>query len=57
MILNLLITFVPRDVCNMTVFEEIKKKIMADTMNESYTRKGIQPIFPMITDIGIFQVL
>ncbi|NMA01738.1 MAG: uracil-DNA glycosylase family protein [Clostridia bacterium] len=29
----------------MTIFEKIKEDIMADTMNETYTRKGIPPLF------------
>jgi len=30
---------------NMTIFEKIKQEIMADPMNEQYTRKGILPLF------------
>ena len=33
------------EVCNMIVFEKIKEEIMADAMNESYTKKGILPLF------------
>jgi uracil-DNA glycosylase len=33
------------EVCNMERFEEIKKEIMADTMNNFYTSKGIPPLF------------
>ena len=29
----------------MTIFEEIKQEIIADTMNEIYTKKGISPLF------------
>ena len=29
----------------MTVFDKIKEEIMADTMNYSYTREGIPPLF------------
>lgn len=37
----------------MTVFEKIKQEIMADTMNESYTRKGISPLFKASKDARI----
>ncbi|OJF90775.1 uracil-DNA glycosylase family protein [Alkalibacterium sp. 20] len=29
----------------MTVFEEIKREIMADPMNETYTNRGVSPLF------------
>ncbi|MFY9612702.1 MAG: uracil-DNA glycosylase family protein, partial [Tissierellaceae bacterium] len=29
----------------MTIFEKIKEEIMADSMNEPYTKKGIPPLF------------
>ncbi len=29
----------------MTIFEEIKQEIMADTMNEIYSSKGVPPLF------------
>lgn len=39
--------------CNMTIFEEIKHEIMADTMNISYTSKGIPPLFKASKDARI----
>lgn len=39
--------------CNMTVFEKIKQEIMADAMNDSYTRKGISPLFKASEDTRI----
>lgn len=38
---------------HMTVFEKIKEKIMADPMNESYTEKGIPPLFKASKDARI----
>ncbi|HZK27468.1 MAG TPA: uracil-DNA glycosylase family protein [Thermoclostridium sp.] len=37
----------------MTIFEEIKQEIMADAMNDSYTRKGIPPLFRASEDARI----
>ncbi len=37
----------------MTIFEKIKQEIMADTMNASYTRKGISPLFKASKDARI----
>lgn len=41
------------EVCNMTIFEEIKEEIMADKMNDSYTKKGIAPLFKVSKDACI----
>lgn len=38
---------------NMTIFEEIKLEIMADTMNDAYTKKGISPLFKASKDARI----
>lgn len=37
----------------MTIFEEIKQEIMADGMNDSYTRNGISPLFKASEDARI----
>ena len=37
----------------MIIFEEIKHEIMADTMNDPYTRKGIPPLFKASKDARI----
>lgn len=37
----------------MTVFEEIKQEIMSDSMNSSYTIKGIPPLFKASKDARI----
>lgn len=37
----------------MIIFEEIKQEIMADPMNESYTEKGISPLFKASKDARI----
>lgn len=37
----------------MTTFEEIKQEIMDDSMNHSYTIKGIQPLFKASKDARI----
>lgn len=37
----------------MTIFEEIKQEIMADTMNDIYTSKGISPLFKANKDACI----
>lgn len=37
----------------MTIFEKIKQEIMADTMNDFYTRKGIPPLFKASKDARI----
>ena len=37
----------------MMIFEQIKQEIMADPMNESYTKKGIPPIFKASVDARI----
>ncbi|NLY44901.1 MAG: uracil-DNA glycosylase family protein [Tissierella sp.] len=37
----------------MIIFEEIKQEIMTDPMNESYTVKGIQPLFKASKDARI----
>lgn len=37
----------------MTVFEKIKQEIIADSMNESYTKKGILPLFKASKDAHI----
>jgi uracil-DNA glycosylase len=37
----------------MTIFAEIKKEIMSDPMNESYTSKGIPPLFIASKDARI----
>jgi uracil-DNA glycosylase len=38
---------------DMTIFEKIKQEIMADTMNRSYTTKGISPLFKASKDARI----
>jgi uracil-DNA glycosylase len=40
-------------VCDMTIFEQIKQEIMSDIMNDSYTRKGISPLFKASKDARI----
>jgi uracil-DNA glycosylase len=37
----------------MNIFEKIKQEIMADPMNESYTKMGISPIFKASADARI----
>lgn len=37
----------------MTIFEEIKQEIMADPLNEVYTKQGIQPLFKTSSDARI----
>jgi uracil-DNA glycosylase len=37
----------------MTIFEEIKQEIMADPMNESFTKQGISPLFKASKDARI----
>lgn len=37
----------------MTVFEKVKREIMADPINEPYTRKGIPPLFKASEDARI----
>lgn len=37
----------------MTIFEKIKQEIMADPMNESYTGRGIPPLFKASKDARI----
>lgn len=37
----------------MTIFEQIRQEIMADTMNHPYTIKGIQPLFKASKDARI----
>ena len=37
----------------MTIYESIKEKIAADPMNESYTEKGIPPLFKASKDARI----
>lgn len=37
----------------MTIFEKIKEEIMADTMNNFYTKKGIPPLFKASKDARI----
>lgn len=37
----------------MIIFEKIKQEIMADQMNESYTKKGIPPLFKASVDARI----
>ena len=37
----------------MTIFEKIKQEIIADQMNESYTKMGIPPIFKASVDARI----
>lgn len=37
----------------MTIFEEIKQEIMSDSMNSSYTIKGIPPLFKASKDARI----
>jgi len=37
----------------MMIFEKIKQEIMADPMNESYTKMGIQPLFKASADARI----
>lgn len=39
--------------CNMTIFEKIKEEIIADNMNDSYTSKGISPLFKASKDARI----
>ena len=45
--------FFEAGVNNMIIFEKIKQEIMADPMNESYTEKGIQPLFKASQDARI----
>ena len=37
----------------MIIFEKIKEEIMADTMNVSYTNRGIAPLFKASVDARI----
>jgi len=37
----------------LMIFETIKQEIMADPMNESYTKKGIPPLFKASFDARI----
>lgn len=37
----------------MTIFNEIKKQIMTDTMNSSYTDRGVEPLFKASIDAKI----
>jgi uracil-DNA glycosylase len=37
----------------MTIFEKVKQEIMADDMNEAYTKKGIPPLFKASKDARI----
>jgi len=37
----------------MTVFDEIKEEIMADPMNETYTERGVPPLFNATRDARI----
>lgn len=41
------------EVCNMTIFKEIKQEIMADKMNDFYTKSGIEPLFKAREDARI----
>ncbi len=41
------------EVYSMTIFEEIKQEIIADKMNDSYTRQGILPLFKASKDARI----
>lgn len=41
------------EVYDMIIFEKIKQEIMADPMNESYTEKGISPLFRASKDARI----
>ena len=38
---------------NMDIFEMIKQEIMADPMNDYYTRDGISPLFKASENAGI----
>lgn len=38
---------------SMTVFEEIKREIMMDSMNQTYTNRGIPPLFKASKDAKI----
>jgi len=41
------------EVCEMIIFEEIKQEIMNDPMNQSYTERGILPLFRASKDARI----
>ena len=41
------------DVYGMIIFEKIKQEIMADPLNEVYTKQGIQPLFKTSSDARI----